>query len=271
MAINSGLPPFFNEEQTPETSNTATEVAESSGSSADGYEPGTETVLADHGSDEKTSLTRENLLNLFLQVDPDKADVGQELKKGVPLIQDMFNQISSLEDSADQKTIPKRIELGMVLIQTKKLVKKQRKKKWVQWVKEHIDFMGIRSVQDYMKLAQIPGIKPWAFLTKRSLLELAPLLANTSGSDPLTDLFSRQGKGLEDIKGMTPVERQIAIATAKKEAELATIETHSGKKFNALKKYLGELLDDEAQRNAVDFDGLKDLDTVIQKVLAHHE
>jgi hypothetical protein len=97
---------------------------------------------------------------------------------------------------ADNKfggTITKyRIRGGYLFNATKELVRAAGYE-WVTWFKKNFGGREFRTVQDYMRLAKIPGIIGYAFLGKERLIQVAIYLKEFGGNtvDPVGAFFEK--------------------------------------------------------------------------------
>jgi len=85
-----------------------------------------------------------------------------------------------------------RIREGMLFNIQKMIVKKVLKLKWGEWFNEHYDESLLRSVQDYMRLAKIPGVIKYAVFGKEQLLEIDRQIGKPEGDDPIGDFLANK-------------------------------------------------------------------------------
>ena len=91
------------------------------------------------------------------------------------------------------------IRLGMVF-NIQKIAVRKLHLNWTDWFKANHSSMSLRSAQDYMMLAKIPGIIKYAFLGKERLLEICRILDNKSGKDPFKEFIKSRGVVLNPNK-----------------------------------------------------------------------
>ncbi len=76
------------------------------------------------------------------------------------------------------------IRLGMVFNIEKAIVIKVSQN-WTDWFHDNHKMMSLRSAQDYMSLARVPGIIKYAFLGKERLLEILRAIKGSKHQDPV--------------------------------------------------------------------------------------
>jgi hypothetical protein len=86
-----------------------------------------------------------------------------------------------------------RIREGMLFNIQKMIVKKALKLKWREWFNENYEKSLLRSVQDYMRLAKIPGVIKYAVFGKEQLLEILRQIGKPEGDDPIGDYLANRG------------------------------------------------------------------------------
>ncbi len=130
------------------------------------------------------------------------ADPKAEIKDPAKVIEDAKElatnyilQINMVESGLIGTTTKYRIRGGMVFIILKRMVKATKGPKWIEWFKEHFDGREFRSIQDYMRLAKIPGIIRYAVFGKERLLEILRQLseADKQTDDPIDVFITRNG------------------------------------------------------------------------------
>lgn len=84
------------------------------------------------------------------------------------------------------------IRLGLVFNIEKTIVRKLNQN-WTDWFEENHKIMSLRSAQDYMALAKIPGIIKYAFLGKERLLEILRVTKGSKSEDPVGDYLRDHG------------------------------------------------------------------------------
>lgn len=80
------------------------------------------------------------------------------------------------------------IRIGMMGVLLKRLVKKC-KKNWTAWQKENIPQTRMRSLNDYMRIAQIPCAITYSIFGIARLLEFDRAVEKKKGTDPIKDLL----------------------------------------------------------------------------------
>jgi hypothetical protein len=91
------------------------------------------------------------------------------------------------------------IRLGMIF-NIQKLALRKLKIKWSTWFKDKHKSMSLRSAQDWMALARIPGIIKYAFLGKERLLELSRIINDYTVKDPFKNYIKNHGVKLNPKK-----------------------------------------------------------------------
>jgi hypothetical protein len=86
-----------------------------------------------------------------------------------------------------------RIREGMLFNIQKMIVKKVLKRKWSEWFNENYEKSLLRSVQDYMRLAKIPGVIKYAVFGKEQLLEIDRQIGKPEGKDPIGEFLANKG------------------------------------------------------------------------------
>ncbi len=83
---------------------------------------------------------------------------------------------------------------GMIFNILKELVRKDSPS-WIQWFKDNFDAREFRSIQDYMRLARIPGIIRYAVFGKERLLQILRQLSKDDKKmdDPVGAFIERTG------------------------------------------------------------------------------
>jgi len=95
-------------------------------------------------------------------------------------------KIDRTESIADGIVTKYRIRQGMLLIIEQKLLQKKGKQ-WIEHYEATYKAKTLRSAQDYMALARIPKIIPYAFLGKERLMEISRSIKalGIEGDDPM--------------------------------------------------------------------------------------
>ena len=91
------------------------------------------------------------------------------------------------------------IRLGDVF-NIEKVAVRKLKLKWTVWFKKNHKSMSLRSAQDWMALAKIPGIIKYAFLGKERLLELSRIINDYKAKDPFKNYIKNHGVKLNPKK-----------------------------------------------------------------------
>lgn len=81
-------------------------------------------------------------------------------------------QINMVESGLTGTITKYRIRQGQLFLIMKNLVKASEGPKWIEWFRDNFDGREFRSVQDYMRLAKVPGIIRYAVFGKERLLEI---------------------------------------------------------------------------------------------------
>jgi len=104
-------------------------------------------------------------------------------------------QINMVESSLTGIITKYRIRQGELFLIMKSLVKATEGPKWIEWFKDNFDGREFRSVQDYMRLAKIPGIIRYAVFGKERLLQILRQLsaADKETADPVGAFIERKG------------------------------------------------------------------------------
>jgi len=102
----------------------------------------------------------------------------------------------NMVESGLSGTITKyRIRQGMIFNVMKELVKATKGPKWMEWFKANFDGREFRSVEDYMRLAKIPGIIRYVVFGKERLLQILRQQneADKRTEDPVGAFIGRNG------------------------------------------------------------------------------
>ena len=104
-------------------------------------------------------------------------------------------QINMVESGLTGTITKYRIRQGQLFLIMKNLVKATEGPKWIEWFKKNFDGREFRSVQDYMRLAKVPGIIRYAVFGKERLLQILRQLnaADKAKSDPIGSFIEGQG------------------------------------------------------------------------------
>jgi len=93
-------------------------------------------------------------------------------------------QINMVESGLTGTITKYRIRQGQLFLIMKDLVKATEGPKWIEWFKENFDGREFRSVQDYMRLAKVPGIIRYAVFGKERLLQILRQLSAVDKDTP---------------------------------------------------------------------------------------
>lgn len=80
-----------------------------------------------------------------------------------------------------------------MIFSIEKIVVRKLGLNWTDWFEENHKIMSLRSAQDYMALAKIPGIIKYAFLGKERLLEIIRVTKGSKSEDPVGDYLQDHG------------------------------------------------------------------------------
>ena len=124
------------------------------------------------------------------------ADKIEDLAKVIEEAKNLASKYTVQTNMADNRlggTITKyRIRQGMLFNILKTLVK-SKGIEWIYWFNGNFNRRDFRTVEDYMRLANIPGILRYAFLGKERLLQVAIYLKEfgTDTDDPVGAFFRK--------------------------------------------------------------------------------
>lgn len=175
----------------------------------------------------------------FVNIDPEKAKVAEEIENGLGLTSSLSLQLDNVETSEGNHALLLMILLGGVLIKLKPLVKKKGLK-FSDWMKDQVPYISTRSAQDYMRLAKIKNADSWTFLGKNRLLEVADILAASKAEDPLGALLKRHGLERSAVLTMPKKKLRDVWAKIKDGADRDSATDLLCKKITALEKDLQE-------------------------------
>ena len=111
-------------------------------------------------------------------------DVAKALESAKDLATRYTLQINMVESGLTGTITKYRIRQGELFLIMKNLVKGIEGARWIEWFKVNFDGREFRSVQDYMRLAKVPGIIRYAVFGKERLLEI---LRQLTPADKKTD------------------------------------------------------------------------------------
>ena len=122
-------------------------------------------------------------------------DVAKALESAKELATRYTLQINMVESGLTGTITKYRIRQGELFLIMKDLVKITEGLKWIEWFKVNFDGREFRSVQDYMRLAKIPGIIRYAVFGKERLLQILRQLsaADKATDDPVGAFIERNG------------------------------------------------------------------------------
>ena len=165
--------------------------------------------------DKKLENERMALYTKLQDVNLKKVKNPDELVAEIKDVTTRYSEKINLAETISIGTVTKyRIRMGMLFIKLKYLVKKRLRQPWIQWFKENYDPKQLRTVQDYMSIAQIPNAIRYAVFGKERLLEIIRQLGDKSGSDPIGDFLSRNGIDFIPEKELDLVELRIKTDVA---------------------------------------------------------
>lgn len=119
-------------------------------------------------------------------------DVSKVIEEAKTLATRYTLQTNKAENIFSGTTTKYRIRGGILWNITKTLVKAEGYE-WVTWFKKNFGGREFRTVQDYMRLAKIPGIIRYAFLGKERLIQVAIYLKEFGAEtdDPVGGFFKK--------------------------------------------------------------------------------
>jgi uncharacterized protein YaaR (DUF327 family) len=179
----------------------------------------------------KTLCTELDEMDLELEEDPEL---------WISKIKDVTTRYASQINFAESISIGSvtkyRIRMGMLFLNLKYLVKKRLKQPWILWFKKNYDPKQLRTVQDYMAIAEIDNIIRYSVFGKERLLEIIRQLDDKSGTDPIGDFLSKNGIDFNPETELDPVELRINTDVAIGMRKLAEekLEEVSAEKVEAL-------------------------------------
>ena len=118
------------------------------------------------------------------------------------LVKKYSKHIDSTANSVGGTVTKYRIRQGMLFLILKKAVK-AAKQEWKTWFKEHFSARELRSAQEYMKLAKVPGVMAYAVVGKDRLLKIQRLNGDGAkdAADPIGEFFKSKGIDFEGASG----------------------------------------------------------------------
>lgn len=132
----------------------------------------------------------ERLRTLRLKNIEEPEDLLQELKD---LSIRYVKQINTVENISIGTATKYRIREGVLFNLQKQIVKKALGQNWTEWFKDNYDKSLFRSVQDYMRLARVSNIIPYAWLGKEQLLQILRRIGEPEGDDPIGEFLKDNG------------------------------------------------------------------------------
>jgi hypothetical protein len=172
-----------------------------------------------------------NALNIENIEDP------EALLQQVKALSITYSKGINVTESISIGTITKyRIRLGMLFNFQKALVKTGIDRNWIEWFAENYDKSLLRSIQDYMRIAEVPNSIRYAVFGKERLIQILRRIGKAEGDDPIGQFLSNNGiefnpeaeTGYEELKIVT----DIAIACQKLNSQ--GLEEVSDEKIEAL-------------------------------------
>jgi hypothetical protein len=144
-------------------------------------------VLGDTDLEQQVKACCQQYSNSTVQGDEELAKVIEELKT---IATKYTLTINGVDNTLSGILAKYRIRQGNLFNILKKMVK-EAGFEWVTWFKRNFSGREFRTVQDYMRLAKIPGIIRYAFLGKERLLQVAIYLKEfgKEAKDPVGDFF----------------------------------------------------------------------------------
>jgi hypothetical protein len=148
--------------------------------------------------------------------DPEKITaLGKELATRYIL------RVNMVESGLIGTTTKYRIRGGMVFNILQRMIKAAKGPVWTKWFKANFDPREFRSVQDYMRLANIPGIIKYAVFGKERLLQIDRQLsaADLKTDDPIGAFLARKSVNFNPAQEIDAqelrIETDIAISHEK--------------------------------------------------------
>jgi hypothetical protein len=118
------------------------------------------------------------------------------------LVKKYSKHIDSTANSVGGTVTKYRIRQGMLFLILKKAVK-AAKQEWKTWFKQNFSARELRSAQEYMKLAKVPGVMAYSVVGKDRLLKIQRLNGDGAkeASDPIGEFFKSKGIDFEGASG----------------------------------------------------------------------
>jgi hypothetical protein len=151
----------------------------------------------------------------------DIKDLGKVIAEAKNWATQYTLQINMVESGLTGTITKYRIRQGMVFNILKRMVKAANGPQWIEWFKANFDPREFRSVQDYMRLAKIPGIIRYAVFGKERLLQIIRQLsdADMQTVDPVGAFITRKGVNFNPAQELDAqelrIETDIAISHEK--------------------------------------------------------
>jgi len=149
-------------------------------------------LLGDESLEERVKAIIEEFRNPEEDA-PEKSNEERlaELKEVSTEYAKQINVTGSIQDGALTKY---RIRLGLLFRYQKKLVK-ETGREWIEWFTENYDEKHLRSIQDFMALAEMPNIIRYAVFGKERLILIRRQLGKKKGfnvdEDPIGDFLRK--------------------------------------------------------------------------------
>jgi len=171
-------------------------------------------VSDDEGETLGRKVTERQIKHFCDQYSDPKAeikDLAKTIDEATELVTEYILRINMVESRLIGITNKYRIRGGMVFNILKRLVKANKGPKWIEWFKANFDGREFRSVQDYMRLAKIPGIIRYAVFGKERLLQILRQLneADKQTDDPVGAFIARNGISFDPAEEIDTQELRI--------------------------------------------------------------
>ena len=85
------------------------------------------------------------------------------------------------------------IRLGGLFIIQQIIVQEVLKREWIEWFRENYEFSLLRSVQNYMRIADVPKAINYAVFGTERILEILRRIGKPTGDDPIGDFLKDNG------------------------------------------------------------------------------
>jgi hypothetical protein len=175
----------------------------------------------------------------YIDVKPkDIEEPETKLQQLVDLSNRYVRRVNNAENISIGINTKYRIREGMLFNIQKMIVRKVLKLKWGEWFNENYEKSLLRSVQDYMRLAKIPGVIKYAVFGKEQLLEIDRQIDNPEGDDPIGDFLASKGIEFDPEAEIDVAELKVKtdIAITREKLDNAELEEVADDKVEALAK-----------------------------------